>query len=145
MGGERRRSSSPASDRRQWKRIFGTLVEMLRSQQSQIETLADDRQHLETYVHAQHDSWVSRSCILESQISQVIRTLILVSDVHLLFGICEIYRVSFIDLQMKEEEAKRRLMESAWLDLAVGMKQREALCYKNLLGWFLGPNLYCIS
>ncbi|KAM0942342.1 hypothetical protein DsansV1_C15g0137251 [Dioscorea sansibarensis] len=104
MGGERPRSSSPASDRRQWKRIFGALVEMLRSQQSQIEILADDRQHLETYVRAQHDSWVSRSRLLESQIAQ-----------------------------MEEEEAKRRLMESAWLDLAVGMKQREALCYKNLL------------
>ncbi|KAJ0966944.1 hypothetical protein J5N97_023861 [Dioscorea zingiberensis] len=76
---------------------------MLRSQQSQIETLADDRRHLETYVRAQHESWASRFSLLESQMAQ-----------------------------MKGEEAKRRLVESAWLDLAVGMKQREALCYKKL-------------
>ena len=65
-------SSSPSSsDRRQWQRIFGTLAEMLQSQQSQIETLADDRKFLEGYIHIQHDRWASKARLLESHIAQV--------------------------------------------------------------------------
>ncbi|XP_038976763.1 MAR-binding filament-like protein 1 isoform X2 [Phoenix dactylifera] len=100
MGGhENSRSSS--SDRRQWQRIFGTLVEMLQSRQSQIETLADDRKFLERYIRIQNDRWASKARFLESHIAQ-----------------------------MKEEERKGRRVQAAKLDLMVGIKEREALCYK---------------
>ncbi|XP_010934201.2 uncharacterized protein [Elaeis guineensis] len=100
MGGhENSRPSS--SDRRQWQRIFGSLVEMLQSRQSQIETLADDRKFLERYIQTQHDRWASKARLLESHISQ-----------------------------MKGEERKHRRVQAAKLDLMVGMKEREALCYK---------------
>ncbi|OAY74610.1 CDK5 regulatory subunit-associated protein 2 [Ananas comosus] len=101
MGGSPK-SSSPSSDRRQWQRIFRALVEMLRSQQSQIETLVGDREFLERYVHAQSDRWSSRVRLLE-------------------------YRLA----QMKVEEAKGRQFQEAKLELLVGMKQREALCFKK--------------
>ncbi|XP_008781783.1 cytospin-A-like isoform X2 [Phoenix dactylifera] len=101
MGGHE--SSPPSSsDRRQWQRIFGTLVEMLQSQQSQIETLADDRKFLERYIHIQNDRWASKTRILESHI-----------------------------VQMKKEERKGRRVQAAKLDLMVGMKEREALCSKK--------------
>ncbi|XP_010920231.2 uncharacterized protein [Elaeis guineensis] len=96
-------SSSPSSsDRRQWQRIFGTLAEMLQSQQSQIETLADDRKFLEGYIHIQHDRWASKARLLESHIAQ-----------------------------MKKEDRKGHRVQAAKLDLMVGMKEREALCYKK--------------
>ncbi|KAG1361907.1 paramyosin [Cocos nucifera] len=100
MGGhENSRASS--SDRRQWQRIFGTLVEMLQSRQSQIETLADDRKFLERYIQTQHDRWASKARLLEYHIAE-----------------------------RKEEERKDRRVQAAKLDLMVGMKEREALCYK---------------
>lgn len=64
-------SSSSDDDRRQWERIFKTLVEMLQSQESQIETLADELKYLEKYIHLQHDHWSSKTRFLESHIAQV--------------------------------------------------------------------------
>ncbi|RZS06839.1 hypothetical protein BHM03_00037556 [Ensete ventricosum] len=71
--GDPKNSSSPGSDRRQWQRIFGALVEMVRTQQSQIETLANDRKFLERYIQIQHDRWASKAGFLEAHISQVRR------------------------------------------------------------------------
>lgn len=71
--GDLKNSSSPGSDRRQWQRIFGALVEMVRTQQSQIETLANDRKFLERYIQIQHDRWASKAGFLEAHISQVRR------------------------------------------------------------------------
>lgn len=71
--GDLKNSSSPGSDRRQWQRIFGALVEMVRTQQSQVETLANDRKFLERYIQIQHDRWASKAGFLESHISQVRR------------------------------------------------------------------------
>ncbi|RWW64212.1 hypothetical protein BHE74_00028565 [Ensete ventricosum] len=68
--GDPKNSSSPGSDRRQWQRIFGALVEMVRTQQSQIETLANDRKFLERYIQIQHDRWASKAGFLEAHISQ---------------------------------------------------------------------------
>ncbi|CAD5164214.1 unnamed protein product [Musa acuminata subsp. malaccensis] len=100
--GDLKNSSSPGSDRRQWQRIFGALVEMVRTQQSQIETLANDRKFLERYIQIQHDRWASKAGFLEAHISQ-----------------------------MKEEEKKGRRVQATKLDLMLGMKQREALRYKK--------------
>ncbi|KAJ6829886.1 centromere-associated protein E [Iris pallida] len=100
-------SSSPYSssgDRRQWQRIFSTVSSMLRSQHSQIQTLADDRKFLESYIHLQHDLLSSTTSLLQSHIEQ-----------------------------LKKEEKKGRKVESAKLDLMVGLKQREAFRYKKQL------------
>ncbi|WOL09646.1 MAR-binding filament-like protein 1-1 [Canna indica] len=95
-------STSPETDRRQWQRIFGALVEMVRSQQSQIETLANDRKFLERYIQIQHNRWATKAGLLESHIAQI-----------------------------KEQEKKGRKTKVATLHLLVGMKQRETLRYKK--------------
>ncbi|XP_072984278.1 uncharacterized protein [Typha latifolia] len=106
MGGHKKSpsSSSPSStsDRRQWQRIFRSLVEMLQSLQSQVETLASDREFLERYAQGQHERWSSRVRLLESRIAQ-----------------------------MKEEDRKGRRFQAAKVELLIGMKQREAMCYKK--------------
>ncbi|ONK56068.1 uncharacterized protein A4U43_C10F3810 [Asparagus officinalis] len=97
-----RNSPSSSSDRRQWERIFNALVELMKSQQSQIETLVDDRKFLEQYIHLQHDHFSSRARFLESHIAQ-----------------------------LKKEEAKGRKIQTAKVDLMVEAKQRDVLWYKK--------------
>lgn len=104
---DKRQNSPPPSrsfsdDRRQWERIFKTLVEMLQSQQSDMETLADERKILERYIHQQHDYWTSMVLDLESYIAQ-----------------------------LEKGEAKGRKIHEAKLDLLLEVNQREVLSYKK--------------
>lgn len=98
--------SSSSSDPLQWQKIFNALVQMLKSQQSQLQTLADDRKLLEDRIQTQHQRWLFDVRLLEDQISQ---------------------------LQDSCKEAELgRLLEEAKSNLVVGMKQREAFLYKSI-------------
>ncbi|KAG0454076.1 hypothetical protein HPP92_025380 [Vanilla planifolia] len=91
----------PYSDRFLWSKIYGAMKEMLLSQKAQIETLINDRDFLESYVGVQHEQWTAKEHFLESRIEQ-----------------------------MKKEQSKAYLMESARLDVMVGSKECEARLYK---------------
>ena len=73
MGTNRR--SKASSDRENWQKIFNGLVEMLQTQQRQLETLAKERKLLEDRIRMQHERWVSDVRLLEDQISQVISSI----------------------------------------------------------------------
>lgn len=73
MGMNRR--SKASSDRENWQKIFNGLVEMLQTQQRQLETLAKERKLLEDRIRMQHERWVSDVRLLEDQISQVISSI----------------------------------------------------------------------
>ncbi|KAG0453019.1 hypothetical protein HPP92_025683 [Vanilla planifolia] len=91
----------PYSDRLLWSKIYGAMKEMLLSQKAQIETLITDRDFLKRYVGVQHEQWTAKEHFLESRIEQ-----------------------------MKKEQSKAYLMESARLDVMVGSKECEARLYK---------------
>ncbi|OVA18568.1 hypothetical protein BVC80_1831g105 [Macleaya cordata] len=96
--------STISSDRLQWQKVFNALVHMLKSQQTQLESLVKERKLLEDRIQIQYDRWVSDVHLLEDQISQMKRDL------------------------SKAEMA--RLLEVAKSDLVVGFKQRESFLYK---------------
>lgn len=63
--------SRASSQRQNWQNTFNGLVQMIRDQQSQLETLAKDRQLLEDRVRTQNERWTYDIRLLEDQISQV--------------------------------------------------------------------------
>lgn len=63
--------SSSSSDPLQWQKIFNALVQMIKSQQAQLQTLAEDRILLEDRIQIQHQRWLSDVRLLENQIFQV--------------------------------------------------------------------------
>ncbi|XP_020596908.1 interaptin-like [Phalaenopsis equestris] len=87
-----------------WNQIYKKFKEMLKFQQSQIETLINDREFFENSFYIQHKHWSSKARFLESQIAK-----------------------------MKEEQANTRLVEVAKMGVLVGFKESEALCYKTQL------------
>ncbi|PKU80790.1 uncharacterized protein PFB0145c-like [Dendrobium catenatum] len=93
-----------STDKHIWSQIYRTLKEMLKSQRSQIKTLINDREFLENNFCIQHECWSSRERFLESCIAQ-----------------------------MKEEQAKTRLVEDAKMLVWVGLKESEALSYRMQL------------
>ncbi|PON93891.1 cytomatrix protein-like protein [Trema orientale] len=97
--GTNRRSKAP-SDRQNWQKIFNALVEMLQTQQSQLETLAKERKLLEDRIRMQHHRWVSDVRLLEDQISQM--------------------KGDFVVQDMGSA------LEAAKAELVLGLKQREA-------------------
>ncbi|XP_042373841.1 nucleoporin nup211-like isoform X2 [Zingiber officinale] len=100
--GDSKKSSSFGTERRIWERILESLVTAMRSQQSQIKTLVHDREYLERYIEIMHDRWASKDELLRSRIAK-----------------------------LNEREEKGRKVQAAVLDLAVGIKQREALRFKK--------------
>ncbi|XP_020690939.2 uncharacterized protein LOC110105682 [Dendrobium catenatum] len=94
-----------STDKHIWSQIYRTLKEMLKFQRSQIKTLINDREFLENNFYIQHEYWSSRERFLESCIAQ-----------------------------MKEGQAKTRLVEDAKMLVWVGLKESEALSYRMQLG-----------
>ncbi|KAL6010364.1 hypothetical protein ACLOJK_000795 [Asimina triloba] len=103
-GGDHLKGSSAASVQ-QWQKIFNALVEMLQSQQSQLEALAKDRQLLQERFHLQHRRWAS--------------------DVHRLQDHLSLVKSSLTDAEMAFE------LQEARSDLLVTMKLAEAFFYKS--------------
>lgn len=93
-----------SSDKLIWSQIYRTLKDMLKFQQFHIETLINDREFLENNIYIQQEHWSSRVRFLESRIAQ-----------------------------MKDEQAKTRLVEDVKMGVLVGFKESEALCYKMQL------------
>ncbi|KAH0456692.1 hypothetical protein IEQ34_014599 [Dendrobium chrysotoxum] len=93
-----------STDKLIWRQVYRTMKEMLKSQRSQIETLINDREFLENNLNIQHEHWSSRARFLESCIAQ-----------------------------MKEEQAKTRLVEDAKMLVWVGFKESEARNYRMQL------------
>ncbi|XP_057973151.1 spindle pole body component 110 [Malania oleifera] len=95
--------SRVSSDREKWEKIFNALVEMARTQQTQIESLVKDRKILEDRIKTQNERWVSDVRFFEDQISQMKRDF------------------TTQDMTLALEVAKA--------DFALGLKQREAFLY----------------
>ncbi|GAB4852523.1 hypothetical protein Ancab_016738 [Ancistrocladus abbreviatus] len=93
-----------SSDHRKWKKVFGTLVQMLQTQQTQLETLLEERKRLEDRIKIQYDRWASDIRLFDDQISQLKREV----------ALAEI----------------TRLVETAKFDLVAGLKNREAFVNK---------------
>ncbi|KAK7303609.1 hypothetical protein RJT34_14519 [Clitoria ternatea] len=100
-------SNAASSERRNWGNIFNSMVQMVRSQQNQLQSFANNHKFLEERLRVQHEGWVSDVRFHKDQISQMKGIL------------------------MSEE--KKRLLEAAKADLSLGFKHREA----SLLKWIL--------
>ncbi|XP_058091055.1 uncharacterized protein LOC131237356 [Magnolia sinica] len=96
--------SSSSSSALEWQKIFNALVQMLQSQQSQVETLAKDRQLLQDRIHIQHQHWLSDVRLLQDHLCQA--------------------KSSLMEADMG------RTLEAVKSDLVVGMVQGEAFFYK---------------
>ncbi|XP_008221258.1 PREDICTED: uncharacterized protein LOC103321246 [Prunus mume] len=113
--------SRASSQRQNWQNTFSGLVQMIRYQQSQLETLAKDRQLLEDRVRIQNERWTYDIRLLEDQISQMKG-----------------------DLEFQELAGS---LQAAKFELVLGLKQREGYLTKLKLeytdselegfkGWF---------
>ncbi|MCL7030726.1 hypothetical protein MKW94_008936 [Papaver nudicaule] len=88
----------------QWDKIFNHLVHILRTQQTQLESLVADRKFLQDRIKVQYDRFISEVRNLEDQI-----------------------------IQMKKDVTMEEMVKSAEikkLDLILGFKQRESFLYK---------------
>ncbi|XP_014517963.1 uncharacterized protein LOC106775362 isoform X1 [Vigna radiata var. radiata] len=95
------------TERRNWGNIFKCLVQMVRDQQNQLQSFASRHNFLEDRLRMQHEGWISDVRFHKDQISQ-------------LNGI-----LAF--------EEKKRSLEDAKADLALGLKHREAAILKWIL------------
>ncbi|KAK7246189.1 hypothetical protein RIF29_41049 [Crotalaria pallida] len=100
-------SSSSTSERKNWDNIFNSLVQMVRNQQSQLQSLATQHKFLQERFSMQHDNWAYDIRTRNDQISQLQRTL------------------------MAAE--KKRLLEMATADMVLGSTHKEA----SVLKWIL--------
>ncbi|KAJ1420864.1 myosin-7 [Sesbania bispinosa] len=100
-------SNATSLERRNWRNIFDSLVQMVRNQQKQLQSFADHHKLLENHLKMQHERWASDARIYKDQISEM-------------QGI-----VMF--------EEKKQLLEAAKADLTLGCKLREA----SILKWTL--------
>ncbi|KAI3894539.1 hypothetical protein MKX03_027569 [Papaver bracteatum] len=99
------KASTISSDRLQWEKLFNHLVHILKTQQTQLESLVTDRKLLQDRIKIQYDRFVSEVRILEDQISQMKKGLTM------------------------EEMANS--VELKKLHLILGFKQRESFLYKR--------------
>ena len=60
-----------SSDREKWDKVFGGLVNLLKTQQEQLETLLKERHLLEDRIKTQHERWFSDIRLYEAHIAQV--------------------------------------------------------------------------
>ncbi|KAL2580429.1 hypothetical protein AAZX31_15G128700 [Glycine max] len=96
-----------SSERRNWSNIFKSLVQMVRSQQNQLHSFASRHKFLEDRLRMQHEGWVSDVRCHKDQISQM--------------------------NGMLTSEEKKRSLEVAKADFALGLKHREAAMLKWIL------------
>ncbi|PKI45665.1 hypothetical protein CRG98_033981 [Punica granatum] len=105
---KRRQDASPvSSDRQKWQKVFDPLVGMITKQQSQLHTLVRERSLLEDRIRTQQKRYDSDVAFLRERISQMKRAMA-VQDMM-------------------------RSLDAMKLELAVGLKQREALLRKMKL------------
>ncbi|KAM6543952.1 hypothetical protein CsatB_008399 [Cannabis sativa] len=100
MGTARTRRPKAPSDQQNWQNIFNALVEMLQTQQIQLEWLAKERKILEDRIIMQQDRWVSDIRLLEDQISQARRDLL----VHDMTGSLELAKAELV-MGLKHRDA----------------------------------------
>ncbi|XP_057431904.1 uncharacterized protein LOC130724642 [Lotus japonicus] len=98
---------SSSSERKNWGNIFNLLVQMVRNQQNQLHSFANQHKLLEDRFKMQHERWLSDVRLHKDQISQM--------KGFLMF------------------EEKKGLLEAAKADLTLGFKHREA----SMLKWIL--------
>ncbi|KAF7803903.1 coiled-coil domain-containing protein 158 isoform X1 [Senna tora] len=101
------KASDVSSERCNWEKIFNGLVQMLRTQQNQIQSLVNERKFLQDRITMQHERWASDMRLYEDQIADMKGILIF--------------------------EEKKRLLEAAKAELLLGSKHREA----SILKWIL--------
>ncbi|RHN72946.1 putative transcription factor bZIP family [Medicago truncatula] len=94
-------------ERGNWEKIFSTLVQMMKNQEKQLQSFADQQNFLQDRLKLQNQRWASDIQRYKDQISQM--------NTFLLF------------------EEKKRLLEEAKADLMMGSKHREA----SILKWVL--------
>ncbi|KAI3762128.1 hypothetical protein L1987_52551 [Smallanthus sonchifolius] len=102
--GKRRVSmaENPSKDREDsWKKIFKGLVDMIKDQQQQLESLVEERKSIEKRFQSQKDRWVFDVKFLQDHISQMIR-----------------------DSKIKDMS---RFVEGAKAKLIISLKQKEAI------------------
>ncbi|KAL5214679.1 hypothetical protein ABZP36_003831 [Zizania latifolia] len=102
------RAASPAGEggkggQAEWTRIYNGILAMLRKTQAQAEELAAGREQLAALLKIQHEFWVSRVDRLQSSLQQ-----------------------------SRKQDALRRRCEAANMELLLGDKEGEALCYQNI-------------
>ncbi|XP_050215013.1 uncharacterized protein LOC126666094 isoform X2 [Mercurialis annua] len=93
--------------RSQVDKLFNNLIQLLNSQQEQLQTLVEERKFLEDRIKLQHERWVSDVHLRDDHISQIKDELI--------------------------EKDMACLLEAAKSDLMLGLKHREASLYKLIL------------
>ncbi|KAK7332607.1 hypothetical protein VNO80_29361 [Phaseolus coccineus] len=96
-----------STDRTNWGNIFKSLVQMVHNQQNQLQSFASRHKFLEDRLRMQNEGWISDVRFHKDQISQ-------------LNGILAV-------------EEKKRSLEEAKADLALGLKHREAAILKWIL------------
>lgn len=65
------KTAKNSSDREKWNKVFNALVQMLTSQQTQLESLAKERTILEDRIKLQNDRWISDINRFQEQIYEV--------------------------------------------------------------------------
>ncbi|KAE9591604.1 hypothetical protein Lal_00038908 [Lupinus albus] len=103
----RKTKPSSSSERRNWDNIFNLLVQMVRKQQNQLQSLATQHKFLEDRFKMQHEAWESDIRSHNTQISMMNGILIF--------------------------EEKKRLVEALKSDMVMGYKHRDA----SVLKWIL--------
>ncbi|XP_059278981.1 uncharacterized protein LOC132033123 isoform X1 [Lycium ferocissimum] len=94
-----------SSDREKWNQVFNALVQMLTSQQTQLESLAKERMILEDRIKLQHNRWVSDIDTFQQQIYEMKK-----------------------ELTVQEME---QMLEVAKSEFVVGLKQRDVVMFKK--------------
>ncbi|KAM4122175.1 hypothetical protein ACB094_01G062800 [Castanea mollissima] len=74
--------SEISADRQKWDKIFNGLVRMLKTQQTQLVTLVNDRKNLEDRIKMQHERWVSDIRLCEDHICQLKGDLVMQEKTH---------------------------------------------------------------
>jgi len=137
-----------SSDREKWNKVFNALVHMLKSQQTQLESLAKERMILEDRIKLQNDRWVSDIDRFQEQIYEV--TLIFFLNFAFLlylgfwfvgilgiFGIIGVFFFGKLGLQMRKEftiQEMERMLEVAKSEFVVGLKQRDVAVFQRKFG-----------
>lgn len=99
------KTAKNSSDREKWNKVFNALVQMLTSQQTQLESLAKERTILEDRIKLQNDRWISDINRFQEQI-----------------------------YEMKKEftvQEMERMLEVAKSEFFVGLKQRDVAMFKR--------------
>lgn len=71
--------SRDSTDRKNWDKIFKSLVMILKTKQDQLESLVKDRKMIEDRIKNQHENWVTDVRNYEDQLSLVKKNPFLIS------------------------------------------------------------------